>query len=294
MRRVDFLISKIRFKTNNSDVNRFSDKNILELMNECQAHLQDVIFPFNADCDIFNKDFLIDVVTDTESYDLPSDIYAGNSINSVNIAYNSSQVSNSAYTPLRHLTSKERASGLGYTLIENKLHLTLKPKVTLASGIRLNYAYTLPTLAVRSGEISSVDSGLGTIVLAVGAEEDLTNYDDFFSIVDSNGLILHNELSLDSYDNGTRTITTSSDLTGVTSGYIVLGKNATTHSKLPNHCERVLCKMTERAIQVVDSSGDFNVSNLLTQEEIDTIITVYKDNKGDVSYPPITNTTYLL
>ena len=291
MRRVQLLINDIRFNTNNTDDNRISDMRLVKFFNDAQDAIQAIVFMNDTDAKHFSVETFIDLQYGVEKYTLPSDIYANNSINSV--ARKVNEGSSTFFTPLRKTSEKERRKGMSYSVIGNQIVLSPLPKINLLNGIRLNYIQKLPKLSQRIGKIKSLSSGT-SVTIDILSEGDISLFEDHFCIVDRFGVIKDSGLLIDSYNENTGKITTSSTIVnGAIGDYVVIGKRATSHAQLPENTEALLTSFVERRIQLVDSSSDINNADLFTEKEKELIIGLYSKNDHDAKYPTIVDETYL-
>lgn len=286
MRRLEHLISQVRSSTSNKSTSKISDFDMVNFFNLAQDAIQNIAMSVESGARMFSKTSNITLVENQESYSLPSDIYAPNSITSVRVSQFSDQ-----FFPIERITDKERQRSYGYSLISNKIYISPTPKWTPGNLLEVTYQRILKRLGVRSGTIQGYVSGTGVITLASGYSATIGQYDDFFCIVDSNGEIINENLPLTTV--GTGTITTTTGLTITNGQYVVMGKNSTTHSELNDFCERFLTNFVERKIQSVESSSDVKVSASFTAEERSELTSIFSTGSLDAMYPPITSTDYL-
>lgn len=295
MRRIEHLINDIRFNANQEDNNRFSDLNLLKLFNDAQRAIQAIVFMSDTATHIFEKNQIYDLVSLQEEYDLPSDIYAQSSVTAVGRAINNGNAQAIIYyQPLRQITEKELRKELGYLIRGNKLVLSPIPQNGYTNGLKLTYARKMPTLSHRIGIISSFTSGT-SIQLGAGFETtDITNFNDYITVVDKDGVIKQSGIFITGYNITTGLISTSATLTGIAANdYVVLGQYATSHSELPDECEPLLTNFVERRIFSIDSSPDVADSSLFTNEEKELISMLFSQKDHDVKYPPVTDDTYI-
>jgi len=302
MRRIDFLIQKIRKDTNNTNPNRYSDLDIGVYMTNAQKAIQAEIINVNSRNDIFSEELIIDVVPGQEAYDLPVDIFAASSINHVDFRSQNQSALYANWMPLLPLTNPERNRGWGYVIRNNKLLITPIPQHSIIQSIRLIYVRRLYELGPRYGIISQL-GGPSLIIVNMLLKDKTVNIKDYFdyiSVVDKNGVFKYKELLiddvlLDAPTVGKATIMLSAPLdTGVVVGDFVIGGSRTTsHCELPDVCEQLLTNVTEKFIQYVDSSKDINNANALTNDEKNIIMDLFKSHSPDPPYPPIMFGDYL-
>lgn len=63
--------------------------------------------------------------------------------------------------------------------------------------------------------------------------------------------------------------------------------------ELPSLCEGFLTEFVERKINAINSSIDVNNSSVFKNEDRELIANIFSKNNKSISYPPITNSTYL-
>jgi len=146
MRVLSELIEEVRFNTNNTDINRFSDAVLIRFFNSAQRHIQREIFLANPENNIFNKQKEINLVDGTESYKLPSNIWGYNSVASAALSSSTSTRSGKNFKPLKKLTYKERARGYGYIIYNKRILLTPIPTAVSSNVLILNYQAKLDNL----------------------------------------------------------------------------------------------------------------------------------------------------
>ena len=292
MRRISQLVKDIRFNTNNIDSNRFNDLSLIKLFNDAQKQIQAIIFMEDTGAKQFVKEVTADLEYGVELYDLPSDIYSVNSVNSIARAVNEGSVN--YYTTLRLLSEKERRKSFGYALQGSKYLISPYPRINLVDGVRINYVKKLPDLSPRIGRIKAFTSESFIKMESGFIEGDITEYNDYVSIVNKDGEIKHDTIYIDSYNSESGRINTSSAFADASVGdYIVIGKVATSHSELPENCEPLLTSFVERKIQAIDSSSDLNSADVYTEEEKNTIRSLFAKSEHDAKYPSIVDDTYL-
>lgn len=292
MRRLELLIKDVRFITDNIDTTRYPSINLIKFFNDAQREIQSIITVNDSPGKWFIKSTIQNLVYGQEEYDLPTDIFALSYILDVGRAMN--QGADIVYYPLKMISDKELRREVGYVLSNNKLLLSPLPNVNLADGLRIKYVKQLPTLSIRVGQISSFTSGVSIQLGAGFITDQITDYDDFITVVDINGVIKQSEIRATAYNTGTGLISTSTTLTGIVAGdYVVIGKVATSNSELPDICESVLTSMVEKAIQKSDASEEFNWADLVSKEQRAAIIALVAGAQHDTMYPPITDEDYL-
>lgn len=288
-RRIDLLVDQVRRATDNEDVTSttgISDEEVVQYINDAQDKLQALISDQHADA--FLAQGTIDLVASTEAYSLPSDIYLDNRIVMVEYKYGGGS---GDYLKLRQRTLDYR-----YTVSEGDPSYYIRragqilvnpiPSKSTTDGIRLTYQKKLKDLDIRRAKITSASltgTTLDTITLNLTSSltkdgglqasgESVFNSVDYISVVDRDGAKVLEEIPIDSYDESTGVITVTSGFTttvlaaAFVDQYIVAGKNATTHSELPDMCERFLIAYAAWKLLKRDASveGDEQESELLS------------------------------
>lgn len=292
MRRIEHLINDVRFSTNEKS-NRFPNARFNKLFNDAQQEIQRLVHISNTDSKFFAKEAYQDLVNGQEEYFLPVDVYTHSAINSM--ARRVTQDSNGtiSYSTLRYLTEKERRTGFGYIIQGKRYLLTPIPRVNLVNGVRINYTAKIAELATRVGKIANIAAGVITLT-GFDAKIDVTDFNDYFCIVDKDGEIIDQEMDIVSYVKATGVLTTSSTISASVGSYVVLGKVATSNSVLPDACEKYMTMFVERAVHYINSSrGDLEAANVFSAEEKSDIELLFAKNENDVKYPPIVDNNYL-
>lgn len=182
------------------------------------------------------------------------------------------------YTNSRDVDSYARRGGL----------LIPSPKATSTSSkFRITYYRALDKLDIRRGLVASTSAT--TVVLTVDAEQDLTGIfdrEDYICVVDNLGVVQDYSLQISSYSDPTITIP-SHTFVGGAGDHVVVGKYATTHSDLPDGCERFIKTYAQqRVFETMNSkkAGDEeNNVELMLRDIIDS----YKEEDHDIKHIPI-------
>lgn len=287
MRQNKYLIKEAKQNTNTTDTEAISDDLCVRLLNRCQDLIYSHLVNKNIKTKIFRSQWVLMSQINVDEYPFPDDIYAVNSIENVQ-QVNGIQLQR-YFLPLKQISEKDRGVKRGYFVTRTKFCLSPVP----FSNINYNIAYTrkLPTLGISYGTVQSTTPT--TITLAAGFQ-DMTNVDDFFSVVDSNGNVLVNtdsngNISLRVFPvSQVAGVLTVADTTGITAGMVVVpGKYATTQCQLPDELETTLIFALERLINARLSSTDLNMASAFTKEQLEEIAEMFSDNSGDSFMPPI-------
>jgi hypothetical protein len=280
MRRTELLFNEARTSTNTTDISSVSYALLQGYINRIQSYMEDILFLSNSENDLFISDFIFQLVPGKDEYPLPTNIYAKSSIDNLAVSFLNG-ISNT-YLPLKKVSRKQQGFTFGYFIREDKIVLTPRPSSPL--NMKMAYVRKLPTLGIRGAVVSSTTP---TTIVVTGYQSGFETLSDYISIVDKDGTILVSELYM-AYDSVTSTFTVTST-TGIPNGaFVVTGKYSTTHSQLPDECEKYLLIALERLIQYRQSSPDIKVSSVFTAEELATIKEVFADNSYDDAKPPVT------
>jgi hypothetical protein len=272
---VEQIIGKAKRSTNTSQLDSISTLLCQDYLNRIQSYIEDQLFLVNDENDLFIKDYTFNLVPGQDAYDLPVDIYAKSSIDTVAVSFLNG-LSNT-YLPLKKVSRKQRGFTFGYFVQETSIVFTPRPTSTLS--MKLSYQRKLPTLSVVCGTVASLLGNTLTLNGYVANFTDECSYISVSSTVNNRLIVSHVE----------GTSITLNDVTGINVGdAILIGEYAANVSQLPKECEKYLISALERLIQYRQSSADFNTSNLLTSEELNTIKEVFADNSYDDAKPPVT------
>lgn len=290
MRRLERLISEARLSTNTVDINSISPALCQQYMNRIHSYLEDLLFLVNDENDLFLKDFEFSLIRGQDEYPLPIDIYAKSSIDTVAVSFLNGL--SQTFLPLKKVSRKQRGFTFGYFIQNTQCVFTPKPQSPLR--IKMTYQQKVPNVSNRIGKIQSFTP---TGIVLTEYVADISSCDDFICIVDSVGNILNKAIDINgntqfvpiSLTSDTAGTLVVSGTTGAVNGaYVVSGRYASSHSQLPDECEKYLITALERMIQYRQSSSDINTSSVFSTEELVTIKEVFADNSYDDAKPPVT------
>lgn len=281
MRQVKYLIKEAKENTNTTDNEAISDQLCCRLLVRCQDFIMAHLYTRNIKTNILTNTSPLVISPLTDTYTLPSDIYAVNALSSVQRVMGAG--SSVSYSPVRQISQKDRGIKNGYFVSQNKI--VFSPYLSNTVNVLLSYTKKLPTLSTAYGTVLFVTPT--TLQLAVGYTN-LDGADDFFSVVDQDGKIIVSGLRV----NQTVDILTVSSTTGITAGMIVIpGTYASTVSQLPDELETSLIFMLEKLIEARLSSSDIQIGSVLSDQQLDQIAEMFSDNSGDSFMPPIVEYT---
>lgn len=274
MRKIQYLIREARQNTNTTDVEAITDYLCSSLLNRAQEFIQAYLFTQNIEAKIFRKSYVLTTSPGVESYQLPSDVYAKNSIN--NVMYKNGDT----YSPMKQIAEKARGTTSGYFLSDNNIFLSPMPQFTQL--LNVSYTRRLPSLSLSYGSVLSVTANV-KITLDAGYTT-MNGVDDFFCVVDSSGAIIRQGLTISQTGADLFLSDTSSILPGM---FVVPGAYTTTVCQLPDELESALIMSLETSINVRLSSKDIKISKPLTDEMLAQIGSMFADNTTDSFMPPI-------
>lgn len=300
MQYVGDLITLARQRTGNVDYSATSgipDSLMVRTVNHAQSHLQAAIlavFPNE-----FHTKLEISLTSGTQEYTITDNVFMNNKI--VLVEY--SQSGNATdYYPLRqgHVFDVRTSQGQPefYVRRNGKIVLSHVPSTT-SGKIRVTYDRAVDALDIRRGTVNGTPSGT-TLVVTNPDEASLPlNFTtaEYFCISNRFGDVLLYNGKISSYDSGTNTITGAANistylvsgytLANLASQYITFGKYSTTHSKLPEPCERYLeVYLQKRALTLDESETSLEEDAELKMIESD-ILNSYTEESRDVDYIPI-------
>lgn len=281
LNRADILINRIREESDTVDENSLSDFVMLQYLNDAQRCIQNVIFQSDQLNNVFTTYASITKVADQVEYDLPSNVYAENSIISVWTLRSGNR------TGSRYLKNEygERTHALGYSVRNRKIIFNNPPD----ENILVIYNYRLPAISTRVGTISNIASQDVTLT---NITTDFENKTEYVSVVDKYGVQKGTEFYIDGFSSPTLTL--EGDLTGLSNGeFIVMGKSASTHSSLPEECETFLKVFVQRKVLAHINSKKIANVDVFTQQERKDIEDLFADKHSDIEFPVVIDPDYM-
>ena len=145
-RKLSKLIDEVRFNTNCTDTNRFSDARLLLFFNSAQRQIQKIIYNSNPTNSPFQEQVGLTLQNNVSSYELPDDIFAVASVRNVTpINFNGK-----ATVPLKRISEKERNSQRGYYLIKNFIHFAPSTLPAEFSTVAVTYDKALEEIVTAT------------------------------------------------------------------------------------------------------------------------------------------------
>lgn len=307
MRKVEQLIIASRRATSNLDYGEnagVQDEEFIQALNDAQEEIQTLLnslFPT-----VLVKQVVFSGSANVDSYDIPSDCFMGTRIE--NLEYSpTGNVQN--YYVIKKGAPKERINGVSGNpsfYIRQGTQLIIQPAPQSGGTFRLLYQRTIPILDKRRATVGSVvlDTSARTITslyldTTVDLDDAALTEQNYITIVDKNGIVKMQGIPVDSINTGTGQVNVSSGFiydAGQTidvGDYAVRGKYSSTHSQLPDLCEKYLLEYCNMRIFVRDSSTDqAEVAALMSKIE-DTLKSAFAQPDNDPDRIVIIDPSYL-
>ena len=305
MRRISQLITQSRRATENLSFDEnsgISTDEFIQYSNDGQDRIQSLIA--TAQEEMFQKEIIIDSVSGQEAYDLPDDTLMSTRVQ--NVEYSDS--GGNLYYRLSQGRMKERISSniisnIPGFYIRRSSQLLLQPTPSGGGLIRITYQYKLPKLDIRRAKVDSATftgNTIDTLFLDTTSNIDSEEIKDeaYITIVDKDGIIKMQKIPVQDIN------TTSGEVTvypgfefedGETidpGDWVVLGKMATTHSELPDICEKYLISYMNWKILKRDSSNDSVEQNAELKEMENEIVSAFALADQDVDGITILNSDF--
>lgn len=310
MRRVEFLITRSRRETENSDVTDttgIQDQEFIDYLNDGQKDIQSAICRQHQK--VFVKEKIVDIVGEQEVYVLPDDIYLDNRI--TNVWYSDTGKTRDNRR-LRSGTLTERIFDRSnvpalYIRRSGSILLSPIPRSTIVNGLTLNYVKKLPELDVRRAKISSVVLDTSTrkitslfLDITANFDRDALLEDSYMCVVDLKGNQQMARIEFTNINQVTGEVTVESSFvyeegeTAIANWFVVRGFNAANiATDLPETCERYLTSYTNLEILKRDSSVDVgeNTQELMAVKA--EVVGIFKQVDDDVKHITIDDTQFI-
>jgi hypothetical protein len=307
MKRINFLLTQARKMTHNetfSDTEGIDNDELLEYMNDGQDRIFGRIVAVHPN--LFIKEKEIDAVAGQESYNLPSDVFLNNKVTSVEYSHSGLAAD---FVPLTKDVVYNRSpdsNGIPSRYIMRSGKFLASPIPSTAGKFRVSYVRKIQRLDLRRGRVESVTLNSSTLqITALTIDAGQVDYDfeaiqeaDYLCVVDRDGEIQMADIMIDSLADSTGVLTINSGFvyasgeTIAVGDYIVIGKNTSTHSELPDNCSRYLTEYLGKKINHRDSSDDFETSNKELKGMEDDIVDSFAEIEEDIIYIPEINQDY--
>ena len=298
MRHVGLLLKHVGDATENprdevTSTAGISDDEIIEYLGDGQSRVQEVVLrdlPHFAGWDTYYEQ---DIVAATQEYSIsPGDAFYLGSVREVR--YSPTGVARD-FRPLAFLEARETGDFdltyiSAYSLRGGEIIVDGVPGSSSGS-LRSYYVRRLDKLDKRRGKIASVAGAAPytTITLEDDTDLDETNIAlyDYLCVNSAQGVVTYYNAPYVSYDTSTKVLTFDSGVTSsvgtiAVGSYITLGKYTTTHSKLPDECEKYLMAYAKWKMFKRDSSDDAAEQNAELVAMEDAFLTAFNNNVLDL------------
>lgn len=305
MRTVSQLILTSRRATGNLDFSEnagVSDEEFIQALNDGQEEIHALInlnFPT-----ILMAVKTQQISAGTDTYAIPQDCYMGTRLDF--LEYSPSGLA-SDYYPIRKGSVKERINGQSGNpayYIRQGSSVIMQPPPQNGGVLRITYQKAIPVLDKKRAQVASVtltSNSISSLTLDTTTELDAAGLEEqnFISVVDKNGVMKMRYIPIDSVDQSTGVVTVSSGFTfeaGETidvGDSVVRGKYASTHSQLPDICEKYLLEYCNMRVFVRDSSTDQAEIAALMQKIEATLKQAFAEPDNDPDRVPIIDPSFL-
>lgn len=287
MRRLEFLVNRARYETDNKDTNGITNAEIVSYFNDAQKYICSIIFKNNPYADFFKTQVEI-AANSTGEYTIPSDCFATNAISMVEAKWSDS-ANNDGYHRIKPVMESEAAYMFGYYTRDNKVIITGDAPNANFSYIRITYFRRLKSVDVRQGKVNAITPS--TSIGLNATPTDLYLMDDHASAVDANGDQVVSDIYFTNTSGATLTTTNTAGVT--TSHYIVAGANACNRPELPEECEPYLLDYVKQRIYTRNNYEDANKQMYFTEQQKEDLISIFSKNKKDDDTIPMTDIGFL-
>lgn len=283
--RTDILLNRVRREADMQDANSLSDRVLTQYLNDAQRTIQNIIFQSDKLNNVFTTYTVLQVNNNTVEYDLPSNVYAENSIISVFKLNNDTNRPTIRYEKAQY---GEASVAFSYSVRNRKIIFGYPPD----ENVLVIYNYRLPTMAKRGAKIAGISGQTITLDGAtLDPEFDGSNH-EYVSIVDKYGTQIVTDLYIDSLLG--ITLVVEGDITSATTDhYVIPGKSSSSHSCLPEECENYLRIFTQRKALAHINSTKIRNTSIFSEEEREDIRTLFEDKHSDIEYPVVIDYDYL-
>lgn len=307
MRNVSLLISASRRATENEEFTEtagIQDEEFLQYFNDGQEEIHAILnaaFPH-----ILMKEEIMSVTQSQEAYSIPDMVYMGTRIDMIEYSPTGLKFD---YYPLKKGSLKERLNGISSNpafYIRNGTQVLLQPPPQQAGTLRWNYQRKITKLDKQRGTVLSavLDTGTKTITtLTLDPNQAIDSTalleENYITIVDKNGLVKMRGIPVSAIDTTTGVVTVDAGFvyeTGETidaGDFALRGKYSSTHSELPEVCEKYLLEYCNTRILMRDSSTDADSIAQILAKVQQTLQTAFAEPDSDPDYVTVLDGQYL-
>jgi hypothetical protein len=303
------IINDQRFDTRNGDVQAISDDEMLRYNQYAQDRIYGLIsLDYNW---IFEKQALISTETEKKSYDINDNLAFGTRLTSVEFRNSPT----AKFRPIQPTPDRysENQSSLDEPVYYRRRHgsIILEPAPSNGNGtLRVTYERGLDRLALREARVLSTvgADGVDLTHASFGSPSATTEAKFTTGLLvcfsDLNGHPIAYNCEVASYNASTDVLTFADTLdsylvegytsTDLVDSFLTIGRYTTTHSPLPNEAEGFFIEWVNRKLHNIESSDQFEATNLLLKEIKDTIVAAFKRPDKDRKAFPVHDWKILL
>lgn len=311
MDRIDVLIAASRVDTDNEDFDDTSgipDDAFIRWVNRAQERIQAKILALKPRPNVFQKTLEVSATANEESYAIPSGVFLSTRVELLEYSHTGLAKD---YYPLTLSTQMERLPGENagqpsrYFRQSGRVVVMPKP-ASSAAMFRWTYQYGLPKLDFRRASVSALTlSATQLIDLTLDAttltDDNITAITDkgYLTLVDALGNIQMKGIPVSAIDSTTGLVTMGGAFTfeageiAAIGNYAVGGAYATSHSALPDTCERYLSIFLDWKAFKKDSNLSAVEAGQELQETEADILDSFLTAEADVQGIPILDDEYL-
>lgn len=303
MRYIKELLTQARRQTGNetfSSTSGISQDTLLEYVNDAQDHLQAVIvnkFPIE-----FVVQKIISVVSGQEEYTIDDNVFVNNRL--LSLQYSTSGLAADYYS-LRQKSVRDRITDTDTHpsfYIRRSGKILLNPIPSTSTGkLRVEYYRELDTVDIVRGNVSSTTlSGANLVDITLADDSDLDTAGlseiggtrvKYICFNNNFGEVTDYAIPILSYNSSNRVLTLDTTTPYPVSASpglrVTLGKYSTTHSKLPENCERYLKAYLVMKILMQDSSADVGEATSELSKIEQDILSSFGDVSEDLEHFPV-------
>lgn len=258
------------------------------------------------------EEYVTDVVSGQQAYDIPLDIFMAIRIMDVRYLWGTQ---NYEFVTLKQGTIQDRFDYPinipdTYCIRDGQILLSPTPNITKTNSLIINFQKRMRSLDVRRGQLASKTDSPVTITISFSttssknanmrenAESTLDKI-DYICLVDRDGTPIVSQIPVNNYNTTTQVITAETSYTfptaelaaldaAIAAGdaiYVVSGQYASTHSELDSQCEDFLIEFViARLLRLQSNSSEMQEARVREQEAMEALINAYRRYRQSV-YP---------
>lgn len=290
MRELQFLINDVRQRTDNTDTNAVSDREIIGYFNDCVKSIQSICSKANVLSSYFKSSIFYPSPVADQELDLPSDVFGDNAVTYVDISSDASG-SPDSWSTLERISQEEGHYLTGWYTRNKKIVFTGTRGANLGYGARAWYFKRLPRW---DKAWATFTSKIGQAVTINVLDSDFSKIDRFITFINP----LTNEVrasGLSYVVTAPGQITVTGDVSSLVAGDLMLmGKISTIDIELPEEVEPYILDYVGKRIYGRNNyREDATQNDYFTADDRDNITSIFADAGKSIVHPPITDTSYL-